>query len=105
MATERITEDAQGNLVVQQGLVEVLNAIRDGQAAGFAEIKTSLAHQESRIAKLERAQEARANAAAAVSDHRTRLLTRRGKFWATVAAIVSLTGLWVGPILANLVHH
>lgn len=103
-AAERITEDAQGNLVVQQGLVDVLNAIRDGQTAGFAEIKVSLAHQEARIAKLERAQEARANAAAAVTDHRTRVWSRREKVWGAIGGFLMLGGVWFGNTIAALLR-
>lgn len=121
MTDEKITEDAQGNLVVQTSLFARLNEIAKGQAEGFTRIETAMKGKadKSDLAKLEGRMEEHGKQIADLQTwrhdrevstgvHKLRddqTFTKRQKFWAAVVAVLTLAGIWVGPIIASAVSH
>lgn len=110
---DRIIEDAEGNLVVQQSLAATLESIKQGQTAGFSELRTALA------AKADRADMARIdgdlvdvkmrlgameNRLQSEETDKAARFTRKEKLWGGVCAVVLICATFFGPIIANVVR-
>lgn len=116
-ADARITEDAAGNLVIQTSLIAKLDEIAAGQSAGFARIETAmkgkadksdLAKLEGRLdehgkqlAELQAWRHDREVASGVHAQRDEKVFTRRQKAWGAVAGVLTMTGIWLGPIIAS----
>jgi len=104
---EKITQDEDGNLVIQTGLMSELQGIRSDIAGGFGRMEGNLHQLDGRVRSLEAWRHDREVAADVhhQRDDRERAgLTRRQKIWGGVGVVAVIVATVVGPILGATLH-
>lgn len=114
--TDRIVEDAEGNLVVQYTLAGKLDSIMAGvtqirttldskaDRSDMARVDSDLLALTMRVGVVESNQRDEKTAREAVANQEAQRFTRKEKMWGIGVGLTTVTGIWLGPILAN-IHH
>ena len=120
MSDGELTTGPDGELVVSTPLIDILDKLQTTQAAGFAEMRTSLlgkadktdidairnelASHHDRLSTIEQQQRDDELIEATRREDGDRILTKRQRFWAAIGTIAGMAAILLAALISSILQ-